>query len=636
MFLIMLITKKTLYFLCTLLMFLLFILSFSVLANNSLLLQEKLITQVEHLFEQSAETLNYQKVIKLSNKIINQRINYPSDIVAKTYLLLANVAINKGELETALQFTNDGLAIATQNQAIILPLQINLAKIFSAKKQYPQLLTTVQTIINTPQNKKNTTGFLIALSYRSVAFSMLGQHAKALVDLQQVETVIQQNTSFSEHISLLTILANTYYHLGDYQTALAVQLKTLKLRFNLNKLNHIDQTYFHLANAYYRLNRLNDAYAIFWEAKKYAIKKDAPIYVGYASQGLSLTLLRQKEYTAAKTEALQAKKLFYKHNLATPYLESIIILTQIYRAIKQENQSFILLLEAEELATKIKLTADYIILYQYLADMYLIKQDLHKAYLWQNKYSEALLENILFTKKIILFNSSTTDNEVIQSNQNKNISPITKTRKLAIKLAEQSELNSSYSSKFHNQQLFILILTIITSLMLIFITVVWIKQRRKRLQAEYEALEKPNYILANSIETKQLYQTSFNMARQYNYPLTLGYVSITNWQELTFQFNRKIVLEVSRDISSLINEQLNDFEKAGLINNGEYLLFCPHQNRDNVTKTIEKLVSALKLRFFANLGEFTVVIAYSIESPDFQDIDPYIFLSQLSDSIKLA
>lgn len=138
------------------------------------------------------------------------------------------------------------------------------------------------------------------------------------------------------------------------------------------------------------------------------------------------------------------------------------------------------------------------------------------------------------------------------------------------------------------------------------------------------------------MQTKQLYQTNFNMARKYDYPLTLGYISITNWQELSFQFNKKTVSEVSRGISSLINEHLNEFENAGLINDGEYLLFFPHQNIDEVTKTIETLISALKLRFFANLGEFSVIIAYSIENPDFQDIDPYIFLSRLSDSIKLA
>lgn len=609
--------------------------SFSASANNNLLSQEKLITQVEHLFEQNTETLNYHNVIELSNTIINQRINYPNDIVAKIYLLLANVASNKGELETALQFTNYGLAIASQNQTTRLRLQISLAKIFSDKKQYQQLLTTVQQAINTPQKKKNTTYFLIALSYRSVAFAMLGQHAKALVDLQEVEAVIQKNPAFSEHISLLTILANAYYHLGDYQTTLTVQLRILKLRFNINQLSNIDQTYFHLANAYYRLNRFNDAYTAYWEAKNYAVKKDAPIYVGYASQGLSLTLLHQKQYTAAKNEILQAKELFYENNLATHYLESIIILTQIYHAIKQEDQVFSLLLEGEKLASNIKLTADYIIFYQYLADMYLVKKNLNKAYLWQNKYSKALLESILFINKIIDLNSYSTSSKVtIKSN--KNIPASTKSRELAIKLAEQSELTSSFSSKFRKQQLFILESIIVTSSLLIFIVFLWIKQRRNKLQTEYETLEKPSYILANSIQTKQLYQTSFNMARKYNYPLTLGYISITNWQELTFQFNKKTVSEVNRGIARLINEQLNEFESAGLINNGEYLLLFPHQNKENVTKTVENLVSALKLRFFANLGEFSVIIAYSIESPDFQDIDPYIFLSRLSSSIKIA
>ncbi|WP_114324949.1 tetratricopeptide repeat protein [Candidatus Colwellia aromaticivorans] len=610
--------------------------SFSTLANNNLLPQEKLIIQVEHLFKQNAETLNYHKVIEISKKIINQRINYPSEIVAKTYLLLANVASNKGELETAIQFTNDGLAIATQNQATRLRLQINLAKIFSAKKQYQQLLTTVQKAINTPQNKKYTASFLIALGYRSVAFAMLGQHAKALVDLQQVEIVISQNPAFSEYISLLAILANAYYHLGDYRTALTVQLRILKLRFNLNILNNIDQTYFHLANTYYRLNRFNDAYTTYWESKNYAIKKEAPIYVGYASQGLSLTLLRQKQYDAAKTEALKANKLFYQHNLPTPYLESMIILIQIYHAIKQEEQSFSLLLKAEKLVINIKLSADYIIFYKYLADMYLVKQDLNKAYLWKKKYSDALLENILFIKKTIEFNNYPVSSEIGKPHKNKNIPASKKARELAIKLAEQSELTSTFSDKFRKQQLFILISTIITALLLIFIVILRVKQRRQRLLSEYDALEKPSYILANPVQTKQSYQANFNMARKYNYPLTLGYISITNWQELTFQFNKKTVLEVSRGIARLINEQLNEFENSGIINNGEYLLFFPHQNKEDVTKTIEKLVSTLKLRYFANLGEFSVLIAYSIESPDFQDIDPYIFLSQLSNSIKLA
>ena len=608
--------------------------NFSVLANNNSLSPEKLINQVEHLFKQNAETLNYQNVVGISNQIINQRINYPSEIVAKTYLLLASVAINKGELETALQFTHDGLAIATNNQAVILPLQINLAQIFSEKKQYQQLLTAAQQAVSSPQKKENTRCFLIALSYRSVAYSMLGQHTNALSDLQQVEAVIQENPAFSEHIFLLTILANAHYHLGDYQTALMVQSKILQLRFNLNRLNNIDQTYFHLANAYYRLDKFNDAYTAYWEAKDYALKKEAPIHIAYASQGLALTLLRQKQFNAAKTEATQAAELFHKHNLATPYLESIIILSQIYHAIEQEDKRFSLLLKAEKLITNIKLSPDFFIVYQSLANMYHIKKDPNKAYLWQKKYSDTVSEHLQFTNKIIKFNNEPHNNRTV--NANNNFPASTKSRELAMKLAEQSELTSSFTSKFRTQRLIIIISTVITFILLVLMILLWVKQHRKKLLSEYEALEKPSYLLANAVQTKQLYQTNFNMARQYNYPLTLSYISITNWQELTFQFNKKTVLEVSRGIARLINEQLSEFESAGVINNGEFLLSFPHQNKEQVTKKIERLVSSLKLRYFANLGEFSVIVAYSIESPSFQDIDPYIFLSRLSDSIKFG
>jgi tetratricopeptide (TPR) repeat protein/GGDEF domain-containing protein len=628
--------KEILSLFFTLLIFSLFSLSFKTLAHNHTPHQEKLITQVELLFKKNVDNLDYNKVIKLSSQIINQRSHYPSETVAKTYLLLSYVANNKGELETALQFNNDGLTIPNQNLETKLKLQIHLAKILLAKKKYQRLLTTVQEVINTPENKQNTSDFLIALSYRSVAFSMTGEHTNALIDLLQVEKVVQATPAFSEHISLLTILANAYYYLGDYQTALTVQLKVLKLRFNSNKLSNIHQTYFYIANAYYRLNKLDDAYTAYWEAKNHALKKDAPIYVAYASQGLALTLLRQKQYDAAEDEALQAKELFYLHNLTTPHLETIIILTEIYNTIKKEEQSFTQLLQAENLLANLNVTSNYIVVYQYLANMYFVKQDLDKALYWQNKYSEILLKNIQLSNEEKRFDNSFVNKAINQYNKDESFPDSTKARELTINLAEQSELTSSFSDKFHNQQLLILILTVTTIILLILIVILLIKQRRNRLLSEYEALENPSYILANSIQTKQLYQTSFNMARKYNYPLTLGYISITNWQELTFQFNKKTVLEVSRGIAHLINEQLIEFETSGLINDGEYLLFFPHQNKENVIQTIEKLVSALKLRFFANLGEFSIIIAYSIDSPDFQDIDPYIFLSQLSDSIKLA
>jgi len=629
----MLIIKKIFTLSTIILLHSLFVISFNALtAEINLSTQEQYINQVEFLFRKNAEKLNYNEVVELSNEIILQREKYPSEILAKTYLLLANVASNKGELETAYQFTQDGLDIATGHEKIKLCLQIKLASIFSAKKKYVQLLSTAQQAIDMPQDKGNIKYFLFALSYRSVAFAMLKQHKDALTDLQEIEYIIRQNPSFAEHIALLAILANAHYHLGDYQTALTMHLKILKLRFSLNKLESVDQTYYHLANAYYHLNRFNDAYNAYWEAKKYAEKKAAQIYVAYASHGLGRTLIKQKQYREAKVEILAAKTLFYQYNLARPYLETIISLALLGNLTEQKHTARKLLLDAEQLSINIELTDDYIILYQLLSDIYKDKKDINKAYFWQKKYSKALLK----TKKPTISNRQLSNKHTENTNKSANTSASNQTRQLAIKLSEQSELAASFSTKYKQQQTLIFILSVIALLLLCFVIFLWLKHRATKLKKTHEALEKPSDVIAAPRQTKQLYQKSFNMARKYSYPLTLSYISISNWQELTFQFNKKIVAEVSREIASVINKHINEFENAGLINEGEYLLIFPHQHKNEIEMIIEKLVSALKLRFFANLGEFSVIIAYSIESPNFQDIDPYIFLSQLSDSIKIA
>lgn len=604
----------------------------TVATERNLPIKEQLIDKIELLFLEDPETLNYQEVIILSNKIITHRSKYPSEILAKAYLLLANVASNKGELETAYQFTKDGLAIITGDDEVTLSLQLKLASIFSNKREYKQSLDVIQKALKNSNIKQNIKNYLLALSYRSVAFAVLNQFEDALVDLQQVEQLIAENPTFAEHITLLTILANAHFHLGNFQTALTMQLDILKLRFNLNKLHNINQTYFWLANSYYQLNRFHDAYNAYWEAKTYAEKKSAPIYVAFATQGLGLTLIQQQQYDNAQQTLLKAKALFYQYNLAAPYLETIISLLVINTLKDQNETSSKLLIEADKLSTNVEITQEYIILYQLLADMYKNKGNLDKAYRLQKKYINALLKknkaNLIHQPSPKKFQSNTT--------QSTNTFASKQTRQLAEKLAEQSDLAISFAKKEEQQKSIIFLLAIVALLLLALVIYFWLKHKTAKLKNAHETIEKPSDSIAMPVQTKQLYQKNFNMARKHNYPLTLSYISISNWQELSFQFNKKIVDEVSKEIASVINTHINEFEEAGLINEGEYLLIFPHQKKEEVTNVIDKLVSALKLRFFANLGDFSVTITYSIESPNFQDIDPYIFLSQLSDSIQIA
>jgi tetratricopeptide (TPR) repeat protein/GGDEF domain-containing protein len=609
--------------------------SFSVISTERTLSQkDRLIDQVELLFTKDDEKLNYDEVLTLSNKIIIQREEYPNEIIAKTYLLLSHVTSNKGELETAYQFVQDGLAARPGQKQVKWCLQIKLASILSAKKRYKQLLATAQQAIEMPQDKENIRYLLFALSYRSVAYAMLNQYENALNDLQKVESIIKENPLFAEHIALLTILANTYYHLTDYQTALTMNLKILQLRFRLKKLDNVEQTYYHLANTYYRLNRFNDAYNAFWESKRYAKNKSSKIHMAYASQGLGLTLIKQKQLTNAKAELEQAKRLFYYNNLSAPYLETIVSLALISNLTNDKHTEFSLLQEAEDLTSNLtnELSDDYIILYQLLAEYFIDKNQINEAYFWQKKYSTSLLKS----KKVFKSNTSQTTKHTIKSAKSANILASAKTRDLAVKIAEQSASAATYSAKNDQQKNLIFILSTLAFLLLCSVIFLWLKDRAKKFQKAHDAIEKPSDVIATPVQTKELYEQNFNMARKYSYPLTLSYISISNWQELTFQFNKKIVNEVTREIASVINKHINEFESAGLVNEGEYLLIFPHQHKKEVSQVIEKLVLDIKLRFFANLGEFSVIIAYAIESPNFQDIDPYIYLSQLSDSIKIA
>ena len=303
---------------------------------------------------------------------------------------------------------------------------------------------------------------------------------------------------------------------------------------------------------------------------------------------------------------------------------------QLNNSVEQKGKATSLLIEAEKLLSDTELTDEYIVLYQLLANMHKENGNLSKAYYWQQKYSTALLKAAIVAKPKIKMSTEQT----AQISALTNASAINQTRQLAVKLAEKSELAISFAKKYQQQRTLIFILSGIAFILFNTILFLWLKRRTKKLKATYDTLEKPSDVIATPIQTKQLYQKNFNMARKYSYPLTIGYISISNWQALTFQFSKKIITEVDREIASIINKHINDFEDAGLISNGEYLILFPHQDSTDVEYTMNKLISALKLRFFANLGKFSVTITYSVGSPNFQDIDPYIFLSQLSDSAK--
>jgi tetratricopeptide (TPR) repeat protein len=583
---------------------------------------EKNIIDVNQYFSQDSENLSYEKVIILSRSILESRESYSNETLGKTFVLLADVASNKGEYTNAFQFAQDGLSLMGLKSSIKLSLLLKITDGYYKKEKYQHVQRVATNVVVLADRIEDLKFRLIALSYRAVAYALQNQNDLALDDLKQVEKLLSNNPQYADHLCLLEILSTAHYYLGDYQTSLTIENKLLTLRFDLEKTASINETYLNLARAYLQLNLLDDAYNAYWEARKFSIEKKSPIQVAYAELGLAEILMKQKEYRSAYESLQSAKQIFKEKSLTKPYLTTLIFLAKTTHYLDKKALYHQYLQQAELIAKGVNLSIKQSQLYLLLSNMY---QD-------NNDYPNALKMHKLYLE--IFQSSYKKHNKATTFTNNKSLSANAKSRDLVLKLAEQSKLRSQFTTKYTQQKqiIYLLIFTII-ALLLIF-SFFMLRQRALRLNKAYDEVDQPIDFLASPFQTKNIYQLNYKMARKFDYPLTIGYFSIVNWQELSFHFNDKVMLEISKTLATLFNKHRGEFDAIGIINDGEYLLLCPHQNEEEIVVKITRIVAAIKGRVFANLGEHSVKIGYAYGTPMAQDIDPYIFLSRLSESTK--
>jgi len=342
--------------------------------------------QVQQLLKVNSEMLNTSKVEQLTKKILDNRQHYSNDILSKTSLLSARIATNQGDINKVFHFAQQGLVANGPDKNIKLSLVLKLAEVFVAQHQYKQLLALVYDAINNREFSNNAKNHLLALSYRSLAYAMLGKHAEALSDLQQVEIGISQS-ELTEHIELLTVLARAYHNLNDYQTSLTMQLKILKLRFAMKQMQNIDQAYLYLGYAYFYLQRFDDAYNAFWESKEYALNKKAPIAVAHAEKALGLVLLKQQQFFEALAPLEQAVKIYSQHNMTTDRIESSVGLAKAKIESQQVSEGYSLVIDVIRLLNGEDISLKFAGFYGMVSEMYFAQQNYKKAYDWREKYS---------------------------------------------------------------------------------------------------------------------------------------------------------------------------------------------------------------------------------------------------------
>ncbi|KGJ91124.1 hypothetical protein GAB14E_3276 [Colwellia psychrerythraea] len=594
--------------------------------------QTVLSNQVQQLLKVNSEMLDSMEIAKLSEKIIDNRQHYSNDILAKLFLLSARAASNQGDINQVYYFAQSGLASNSRDKKTKLSLLLKLAEVYIARKEYEQLLVLIQTAVNNSEFSGHLKHQLLLLSYRSVAYVMVGKHQQALADLQQVERGISQS-ELTEHIELLTILTIAYHQLGDYQTSLTMQLKILKLKFEMGQLTNLDQTYWYLGYAYFYLQRFDDAYNSFWESREHAENKNAVISVANANKGLGIVLLSQKQFIHAIEPLHQAIKIFKQHGMLAEQLESMVALAKARLAVGEVSAGYAILNSVIKLLDGKDISLEFAGFYRMVSEMHFAELNYHNAYLWRVKHSQVLQLKLNDKKKA---SSLVHGLSHLTLGTSTIIQPIEESRKLAVKLAKNSELSSSFVGKYQKQRVIIISLSALVCLLIITILAFFLRFRSQRRSLAYDEIEKPSYVIPNAMQTKFDYQLAFKKARKFQYPLSVGYLVVENWQELTFHFNDKSINEVAKDIASSINEQLSDFDYVGLLNEGEYLLLFEHLDKEEVAVKIDIIVQALNSRAFANLGGFSISMKSYISTPGFKDIDPYLFLARIAESVNIS
>jgi len=578
----------------------------------------RLSDKIDRYFAHTEPSPNDAILLDLANQVIANRQFYSSNTVAKTFSLLSSLASKKGETTKAFQFAKDGLSVAVLEHSVKLALMIQIIAGYYSESRFQEVLLNAQQLLTVADQTTDIKVSLIALSYSAMAHALITNYTQAMHDIQRVQTLMNQHPELSNQIDLIEIFAKANHYLGNYQTALDMYLRLLKLRFDLSKMDNIEQLYFQIATEYRHLGQDDDAFNAYWEARKYAREQSAPIQIAYAELGLAQLLIKQHNYQQAYNSLIKIEKLFQGHNLPQAYLSTLIALATSALHIDKQLFAYQVLTQAEKVAKPLNLTREQLELYRLLA----------QKYQYQGEYQQALHFLTRYIDNTTHFLAE--DRLIAQVKANaKTMSD--KSHELAMQLAEQSELKVGYEDRYRHQYYLIQLLLVAIGLLTVAIMISLIKLSRVR--ANYQSLERErlgNY-LSNPEKTRRIYQLEYIKARKYQYPLTIVLLSISNWTDIQAHFRNKVVREVVKTIATLINEHVSEFDCVGRLEDGEYLLLFPHQVASQINGTIVQLAEALNVRFFANLGNFSVIIHHKAANPEAQDIDPFVFLSTLAE-----
>lgn len=601
---------------------LLFIVNINAVANNELLAKQDLENRIEFFYTLSEKQLPFEALtaeltsnfVPASNKIAE---SLAPETAAKAYYLLALAANYQGDDVLSLNYVLLAQQLKPENKSLNIKLILRAANAHYELGQFQKVLSVIGDVSTFVLPKASTLSQsqyqFTVLNYRTIAHAALGQHDLAIQYLSEIEKLLITQRELMNDIDVIELVAQSYHYLGNDSIAIQLYTKALKRRFDTKFFLNIERSYLKLAISYVNQNLLSDAYNLYEQIKKRAQSKQLRIIAAQAELGFAKLLVANKQMADAEGLLLASVDVFEQHQLENLCFKTSLLLAEVYLSRREMEATEKWLSKALTLSSKFPITNENADLYISLSQQAKINNNLAQSIEHFERYLE-------ITKQLQPKNSRLNVSKLLSAKDNS---------QLVVNMSELNEIKNNFDEKFAKQKETIFGLALSTLLFILLSAVLLLKKRR--LATRSKNIERQSDELDSPAETKLSYLSHYKMARKFNYPIAIGYLVIENWQELSFHFNQKVLKEVTRNIAVLLNENIDEFEYVGAINKGEYIVLCPHQPVANLVTKLREISEVIEANFFANLGSFSIKVTFECGEPEAKDIDPYIFLSLLSD-----
>lgn len=528
--------------------------------------------------------------------------------------LCAEAAYYLADDQVSLAYALHGLALNLDDKWLKLKLLQITMQVYYQQGLFGKMSAASQQLLQlaSASNEGDLAFQVLALSYSAIANAEFGDNQRVSEYITDVEQLLLANQFLLAQPELVEAVANTYQHLQHFHTASLLFDKALRLRYSQNNMVNIERSYLAVAQSYLQQQKFDDALTTFEQVKRLGLEKKSALMLAHAHLGEAQVYFARQYFQQALNLALLAEQTYQKHQLKGQQFKTVTLIAVLFQQQANTEQAEFWARKALALAGNVPVNSSHSMLYKLLAEQRVDQARFKQALSYYQRYMT--LEQQFHHNNFIKDHAS-----LLTSQLNQN---------LMLKMSELNEVKANYQKKFATQEQVILAL-MATAFIFMFTTALFLVKKR-RLAISVLNDDKPTNSLKSPTETKHCYQLQYKMARKYHYPLSIAYIAIENWQELSFHFNDKVLKEVANDIAVLLSESIDEFETIGTINGAsEFVLLCPHQSISEIKLRILALVNIIEANHFANLGDFSLKVNYRCGEPEAKDIDPYIYLSKL-------